>query len=684
MCDLPKIWDICCSAMVASYTEYNVQTVKELTELTVPSFRDEFYKFFIGSKLMIMKMANLALEIKGVDEKKLQAYTDKLVQVLDYVLKNYETSPPPKDIFKMRFLLLCTRITILRDRWHQNDFKTYRRGPVLKYIPTMFYLEMLLRLWERREAILPETSVSTPEEGCLPIYFTLKDFGLVKFMKNADPETTATSNTTVRNWLPIKLHRVTNLLAKGYQEGWLELDTKQKRNMAFRLRDAISDRAALLCCLTQKGSSIELGVDNPDWFVNIAQTQKILEAETFKTDTSYQSLSKQVAEHMKKETEKMMKQHFADEELTAVKTQLETKDNILAIVEANKEELTIQELKGELGRLEDKQRMLEESVAEGVTEDFTEEDLNEEKNELEVVKRNIAKIHSLIETIKTQVINDMKDKNEANLTKLDDILHGRKKLSNVESQASNVFIRDTMLKLDQLMIWQIPSGRQIDRFNIDSVLFAQELKQKIFDAATKATQVEFLGQAQDYILHHTVTFSEREYYRSVRSADDTFSFLDVCSVVRGPNEKIISDFPTSLKELITNPENKYHRRFVDFTLQWWIGQSLSKKNINQTIFFYDADLEFLSFNRTKLQNPVISRISGKWCIILPESWEYQDSINALWGEDSLLEIMYEWCVMMDAKQWKLHNFTTKDSYDYIHNTDLCKFFKTFSKRGVKS
>lgn len=666
--------------MIASYCEYNSHTVKELVDLDVTSFRDEFYKGFVGSRGVVMKMANLTLELKPVDEKRLQGFTERVKKALEFILGNYEEVEPPQDVFKMRILLLCTRVTILRDRWHSNENKTYRRGPILKYIPSLFYLEMLLRYWERRGLITPELS-KTEGEVSLPIYFTLKEFGLEKFMKMSDPETTATSGTTVRNWLPIKVHRVSNLLAKAYNEGWLELDSKPRREMAFRLRDAISDRAALLCCLTQQGSSLELGIDNPDWFINVNQVKKFVEEEKYTTDTSYQSLSKQVAEHMKKETEKMMKQHFEDEELKAVKDQLETKDNILAVIEANKEELTIQQLKVELGRLESKRGLLESSISEGVSDEFTLDDLLEEQEELRVVNRNIDQIGAMIAKIKQEVITEMQDKNQENLQKLEEILHGKKKVSKMESQASNVFIRDTMLKMDQFMIWQIPAGRYVDRFSDHNIRFVQEFKLKVFDDAMKATVVEFLGQAADYILHHSLTFSEREYYRSVRSADDTFSFLDICSVVRGPNEKIIADFPESLKELMTNSQGKYHNRFLDFAVQWWIGQKLPKKNINNTIFFYDADIEFLSFNRVKLQNPVISRVSGTWCIVLPESWEADGGLNCIWGGDLLIDVVYEWCQMMEVRQWKLNNYTERDSYDYITNSDLCKFFRNFQKRA---
>ncbi|MEK6884376.1 MAG: hypothetical protein AABY22_32390, partial [Nanoarchaeota archaeon] len=70
--------------------------------------------------------------------------------IIDSITNNI---PSYDNIIKDEWLLLCLRITILRDNWFQNNQKTKDRGPFVPLVYNLFLLSMHLRLWRRSHLI---------------------------------------------------------------------------------------------------------------------------------------------------------------------------------------------------------------------------------------------------------------------------------------------------------------------------------------------------------------------------------------------------------------------------------------------------------------------------------------------------------------------------------------------------
>jgi hypothetical protein len=451
-----------------------------------------------------------------------------------------------------------------------------------------------------------------------------------------------------------------------------------------------------LCCLTQDGLASELSLDQPDWFAGNQVEDKTLEQEReearFEADDSYRSLSKQVADHMKKETEKLLKQNYEPEELEAMRETVESEENILAVLRAKRQDTTIKDLRADLARLKIKEITLKKSVDEGVTDDFSEEDLRQEKEELDRVVSDQAKINALLDKIQEDIVKEQRIETVEKMEQLNKIVRGDKVAYKHTSNATPAFIRDTMLKLDQLMTWQFvstgggesPLPWKVDKFSFKCIGFCNKLLDLVVSSAVRTNRVEFMEKAQDFIVSHSVTLNEREYFRSMRSADDQFTYIDVCAMTRETRIAKESDFPSTIQDIVCNRDHPMYNPFIDFVVHWWLGQSLLKKQIDQSIFLHEADVEFFCFNRVVLKHPVLACIGGRWGLVLgrnqditgDSSWYFDRNMNVLWGSEAgnIFEVLYAWCEAMDKRGWELYNYTTGNT-DFIYSSQIAKLYK---------
>jgi len=210
------------------------------------------------------------------------------------------------------------------------------------------------------------------------------------------------------------------------------------------------------------------------------------------------------------------------------------------------------------------------------------------------------------------------------------------------------------------------------------------LLQVIVAAAIKSNRTEFMEKAQGFIVSHSVTLDEREYFRSQRSAADEFTYFDVCAMTRQTRPASEKDFPERISDIILNPEHPLYDAFIDFVVHWWLGQVLIKRNIDQSIFLHEANVEFFCFDRVQLRHPVMSNIGGTWCIIGGNGlsctgelgWYVEGGeLNAIWGTGSnIIDVLYTWCGLMDKRGWGLYNYVTGGE-DMIYNCELAKMYK---------
>lgn len=670
-CNLEKIWSICSKALLLSYVKYEPKVVEELSSFLPPTYQQliqPYYKGILSQKLRDIRQD---YERKPLNESILKEYLEETTDLLQWLNDNYEKVLPPDNLPQLKLLLLCTRITIVRDRWFSNKEKTKERGPFLPFLYTLFYIEMYINFWERYKKILP-LAASDNEDVVEAIHGALDDFNLKDYIFVKDMET-SNAKQIIRLWTGAKFHRIIQILIHAYTEGDIKLEEPSAQRLITELRIGLLDKTSLLCLTEIEDSPENLSGENANWF----QSKETIQDENqtdfnYTGQNSYQALSKQVRDHMQKETEKTLKKHFQQDEIQAVKNSHETPEMILSVLIAQEKDLTIKDLEQDLTRLKAKKAILEKDC-EGQSDEVYEVDFKE----LQIVNKHISKIEVILSDIKKGVLKELQKNDDETLASIDKILKGEKIKTKVTSLATPIFIRDTMFKVDQLMIWQFPSKeRVIDIYDKHFIDIKHLLYKSICTAALRTNEIEFLANAETFTIAHTITQSEREYYRNLYSADSVFNSMDVCVATRDSSATVITNFPKTIKAALLNTTHEFYLDVLNFSTQWWLGQVLQKKDINQTIFFYEADLEFLSFDRIQLVTPVISKIAGKWCLILPDSWEYNYGINALWGDSNLLDVFTAWVIHIHSMDWKLYNYVTKE-LEFIKKSQIALLIETY-------
>lgn len=605
--------------------------------------------------------------VNGLRAKDVIAFCSKINEMCGHIMTAIENEEEaPSFCSVAEFLLLSLRITIINDHWFEYDEETGPRSPFTNFTFLLFFLQMHYRLWRRAKLILDQPSEDSefPPVWCKTSDFVNGAYFLVMedTSTNEDPD-----SDVVINWLPERVYKALGLLMRSRNIGSVNLETFGARRLFTDYRNALIDRVALFTVLQTEGLPEQLTTDKTNWF----------RLETTKTDTdllqdtAYAAIAKRIRESIDNETRRVIKEQCMEVEFN-VESAFETIEDIYNRVMRDNQMSEVEAMACELETLKNRLRLIrinpndEKTAAQRLLDEeegdygYVMDDEEEAAAQLEeqILIRNIEDLEKLFETVKKNLQEQQDAEREERLEMFTDIIgfKVRSKAGTLSySMATEKYMAENMFLVDHVLSWQMPEPNSIRIYEESFNLKCRRLFQAVCKFSLNGAE-KLCMDAEKWIITHSVTLAEREAYRFVVSAHTRFTTHSIVSARRHADEPTLKAFPKSPEVILSNPNHPYYHEFVAYICWYYLYQTLPKVSIDSTIFFWNAEDEYLSLQRCEPFDMAITRIGDRWVLLKGDTWENgKDGINGTWFGTDILPCLVTYLTILGEHEWKLRD-----------------------------
>lgn len=605
--------------------------------------------------------------------------------------------------FTDEWLLFITRMTLHRDRWYETQDKIYKPHPFNVYISCLFYLQMTLRCRRRWKLIMeiPDSEkLLASESGTLPpIFCTFEDFAI-------DPRQSAQgswfvvydkaepANKPIREWTPWEVYQALQYLIISRTMGGYDFSSTKSRENFLLYREALFDRVAMLCLFEIPGNPTQLAAHRPHWFTRAKRISVDDLPAVAVGGEEYKLISAKIREEQQKKTQEVIEQMKLDG------TYDEEKDKINKAATSNEErtkrmvddyEVTrVKELKSYVERLRNRIIAMDIDVEDlGEYKDLANEidnqDLLDDLREKERLEKEIKDTESAIKILTLKYEEKLRAMVQENKNKLKaavdiELKQGTEQLLET-SMCRPEFIQTMMFMVDSVASWQLPMTRDaayIPRFTAEFLAVYDKMYGIICESVLHANRVNFMRDAQNWIVSMRIQPCERQLYRQFHATGAKFNHLQVCQSVRDPLAIKLKNFELqSLDVMLSNKNHPFHADMLNFATWWTVVQLLNNVNVDTSLINWEYEADFVALNRAiRCKTETVVRIGGEYCLQLRGGWTYgeQGSLNVYWGTTNLLHAISFWILRRLAdKKWKIYDRAGGVTVD-ITNTMLVEKF----------
>ncbi len=608
--------------------------------------------------------------------------------------------PPPNNIQDDETLLLCARMTILRDNWFALKNQTKERGPFVRHVHTLFLLQMYLRYWRRHEQFIPMKEPG-PTELKPPVWCNSYDFtggawfGVLLNENGVDDP--KGNKQPVVHWSPDKVFRAMNSLMRTRVLGAVDLSTPNACRLFSEYRNALADKIALSLVFPVSGSPEKLAPTRPSWF-KLTSSIILEENAMSANEGGYLALCRQIRKRQEEDTQRIIEREHLDIEFDKTAA-LESREQTIHRLKDLKNKNELKSLQYELDALYITKSALEtEDFGDGNADerelgrewmdelpiDEVVGDMEEDAKELRSVNKKIEDLETLLRSKEKSGIEKRKNDANAEIDLISSILFESGEdgpESDIDVYVSNAsfdYARDNMLLHDHLFQWQFPEESETGKYTEVINSSCGTIHTELISVMTRCNSDAAVSDSHRWVVCSRITMCERELYRSIYSADAVFTVLDVCAAQRGEEDTVISDYPQTVEDLLTETSGAYYNIFIAYAVRFWMIQILSKINVDASIFFWDAEEEYLCLNRRVLLHPAITRIGNRWCLLRKGSWENNDKsgINCEWFDENILECVVKWMDLMEENNWTVVDRCTGQIIDLERTPIRDAYMKT--------
>ena len=178
--------------------------------------------------------------------------------------------------FDDEWILFIARATVNQDRWYETLDIKFKPHAFTVYSHCLFFLQMTLRLHRRKKLVLDVPDVAevlASDSGTLPpICCNFEDFVTDPRLENADGcwfmvyDKATPATKPIREWTPWDIYRALQYLIVSRTMGGYNFRSKRSSELFLSYREALVDRAAMLCLFEIPGSPSQLAPSRPNWF----------------------------------------------------------------------------------------------------------------------------------------------------------------------------------------------------------------------------------------------------------------------------------------------------------------------------------------------------------------------------------------------------------------------------------
>lgn len=667
-------------------------SVKNVEETCGIEFNNNSSSVFKERKL---KKRTFFEENDGNDDSKLKNFT--LMMNFGDIVKSYivyikgqirDKKPAPTNIWVHERACFCLRVSVLRDKWHENKKKTRVRSDYVFRVHHLFILQMHLRFWRRVDFLM-----NKPEGDPSGFWCTYEDFYNGSFYVDnwSEDDNLAEKNDIIRDWKPTRVGRALRTLRLLRAQGALDLSLSSIRDLFYEYSNALYDRVALLAVTNVFQRMEDLNPPGRVWFRSKGAVLRESGA-TFGAN-SHRVYTKEIRRYFKAEDEEYKKLRMLEED---VENEGELMVEETAVEKARR--LLPKQKKAHLDKLIQKRDDLRQ-IRHKMLHFEGYEDINDEQwKDLNIptidqspldaadnaeLTKITTKINHLTKTI------ERKQKKLAAMEKRYGIEYAKEvkaavtqnKFSNQVCEIDSEFAQDFSLLVDGIVAWQLPHNKSqfCNTSDDDFVVLHEILLERILHSVSKMNNDRFLGDCCNWILGLSVTSFEREEYRTAYSGGGVFSEMSIISALRSEIHTVLPNFPEDIEPLLIDPRNQYFVDANNYFTFWWLTQNISGISILTSIFYFDAEEEAVSLDHEDLKSPVISRLGETWVVIEEGKWTDKYGLKCIRVGESLSEALVLWLFKVSKKHWIIHDRTNgtmvsiqnskvKDAFDKLKET----------------